>query len=337
MPKLKLIKTLWGIEEPISPTLFESIRKEGYHGVEVIRLAWRQNNNNDNNNNNNEISSAHNNPNPLLVESLNKAGLEVVCQIHTAGGYLDSGGEYVYCGEYDVSAHKTSFQTQLRECANLLSQVKAGGFVNVHAGVDAWSSQEATDFLTYCLEEIRGVDFPVTFETHRQRLFGSPFQTRELLLQHIQQQDHQQQQQQQQQHIQLEGLKLNADLSHWYCACERVFDARQSRDAPWWPLLVDQVAQRCHYIHARLGWAQGPQMADPSAPECQQERDLQIDVWKRLVEIMNQRDGENGICYISPEYGPAPYLPLVPHTQEPVASLTGAVGYTKKILEAMFE
>lgn len=285
----------------VSPSLFESIKKEGYFGVEVIRLAWTLDQKN-------------------LVDSLNYAGLAVVCQIHTTGGFLQ-GDEYIYCGEYSVEAHKADFKEQLQECAQLLSQVDAGGFVNVHAGVDAWTNDEAKEFLEVCLEEIDKVDFQVTFETHRQRLFGSPFQTRELLLGG--------------KSSELAPLKLNADLSHWYCACERVFDQRQKRDATWWPIVVDELAKRCYYIHARLGWAQGPQMADPSAPECQAEMNLQVEVWERLISRMKQR-GPDSSCYMSPEYGPPPYMPVTPHSQEPVASLPGAVAFTKNLLEQIY-
>ena len=65
-PELKFIKTLWGIDDPISPELFESIRQEGYAGVEVIRLAYGT-----------AESKAG------LVESLNAAGLACVTQIHS--------------------------------------------------------------------------------------------------------------------------------------------------------------------------------------------------------------------------------------------------------------
>jgi hypothetical protein len=124
--ELKLIKTLWGIDEPISTKLFNSIKEEGYHGVEVIRLAWDGENNRD-----------------LLTSSLNEAGLACVCQIHTAGGYInDDNGEYVYCGAYDVEVHQEDFKKQLQECKELLNLVQNGGFINVHAGVDAWSNDE---------------------------------------------------------------------------------------------------------------------------------------------------------------------------------------------------
>lgn len=299
--ELRLIKTLWGIDDPLSPELLKSIKEEGYHGIEVIRLAWLFDK-------------------ELLVQSLNEAELSVVCQIHTSGGYLID-NEYIYCGAYDVAVHQEDFKTQLVECKHLIGMVDKGGFINVHAGVDAWSKTEALEFLEYCLNEIEQTvpETTVTFETHRQRLFGSPFQTRELLSSPS-----------------LAKLKLNADLSHWYCACERVFNPKEDRDKTWWPDLVKAMAGHCEYIHARLGWAQGPQMADPSAPECDAERNLQVEVWKQLIRAQLGRDAPTVSIYCSPEYGPPPYLPVKPHSQEPVASLPDAVAYTKKLLEDLF-
>jgi hypothetical protein len=308
--ELKLIKTLWGIDEPISIKLFNSIKEEGYHGVEVIRLAWIEENNN----------------RDILINSLNESGLACVCQIHTAGGYINSdNGEYVYCGAYDVAVHQEDFKKQLKECKELLTLVQNDGFINVHAGVDAWSNDEVIQFLTFCFNEIEQTKcITVTFETHRQRIFGSPFQTRDLLsIPSIAQSNY---------------LKLNADLSHWYCSCERVFNSNDDdRDKIWWPKLLALVSKRCEYIHARFGFAQGPQMSDPSAIECDTDRRLQIEVWELLMKEQKKKISSTGIIFVSPEYGPAPYMPSKPHTQEPVASLPEAVTYTKKVIEEIFE
>jgi hypothetical protein len=113
------------------------------------------------------------------------------------------------------------------------------------------------------------------------------------------------------QHSELAELKLNADLSHWYCACERVFDVTQARDEPWWPAVLQSVAERCYYIHARFGWSQGPQMADPSTPECDVDRNLQMFNWQVLLQTMIARDrggGETGDCFVSPEIRHRIYL-----------------------------
>jgi len=315
-PRLKLIKTLWGIDDPVSPELFRSIKDEGYYGVEVIRLNW--------------ILDDDNKSRDVLVNALNEAGLGCVTQIHTSGGYIDENtGEYVYCGAYDVTAHEEDFKKQLRECKEFLELVNHGGFVNVHAGVDAWSNDEVVQFLKFCFAEIEQTapDITVTFETHRQRIFGSPFQTRELLaLSSLSDSKY---------------LKLNADLSHWYCACERVFDPKNEDRDKWWPGVLGLIAPRCEYIHARFGWAQGPQMADPSAPECEKDRNLQVEIWKELVLEQQKPDHVGGggtrNIFISPEYGPAPYLAVQPHSQEPISPLPAAVSYTKKIIEVLFE
>ena len=299
--QLKLIKTLWGIDDPISPELFKSIKKEGYYGVEVIRLTWMD-----------EKSRE------TLVNALNESGLGCVTQIHTAGGYIE-GGNYIYCGAYDVETHQKDFSKQLQECKDLLGKVKKGGFVNVHAGVDAWSNNEVVQFLEYCFTEIGKSGMKVCFETHRQRIFGSPFQTRELLaLPSLSESKY---------------LKLNADLSHWFCACERVFNPLEEDRDKWWPAVLESVISRCGYLHARFGWAQGPQMADPSAAECETERNLQIAMWKELAKGQMANSDE---VFVSPEYGPAPYMPWKPGTQEPVASLPAAVSYTKGVIEDLF-
>ena len=304
---LSLIKTLWGVEQPISPELFASIRQEGYAGVEVIRLAWQG-----------PEQAVH------LVQALNEAGLCLVCQIHTTGGYIMADGEYAYCDAYQVEQHLESFRRQLQECQHLLEQVKSGGFVNVHAGVDAWTAKEAIQFLQTALYLVKDFCFPITFETHRQRLFGSPFTTRDILQAPALQEN-------------LHLLNLNADLSHWYCVCERVLDLDAPRDAPWWPNLLNElVAPRVTYIHARFGWAQGPQLADPSAPAHSQDVALQRGVWKRLIMQQIMGSDNQAKIYVCPEYGPLPYMPVHPRTQVPVANLAAAVAYTKDCVVQLY-
>jgi hypothetical protein len=79
-------------------------------------------------------------------------------------------------------------------------------------------------------------------------------------------------------------------------------------------------------------------MADPSAPECRTERNLQLGVWRILFKEIMSRDNGNGNadCFVSPEFGPPPYLPVLPNTLKPVASLPAAVAYTKVQIETIF-
>ena len=114
----------------------------------------------------------------------------------------------------------------------------------MHAGVDAWSLDESIDFLQRASTIIDACKYDVVIETHRQRLFHSPFTTRELLS-HPKVKE-------------LANIKLNADLSHWFVSCERVFDPSTKRDRGWWPsLLGDLLAPRCESVRLRTGPADG--------------------------------------------------------------------------------
>ena len=81
---------------------------------------------------------------------------------------------------------------------------------------------------------------PVSHETHRQRYFATPWQTRHILRQ-------------------FPDLRITCDFSHWVCVCERLL--------PDMGETISLAAQHCHHIHARVGFAEGPQVPDPSAPE----------------------------------------------------------------------
>ena len=133
---------------------------------------------------------------------------------------------------------------------------------------------------------------------------------------------------------QLKGLRINADLSHWFVACERVFDPSEARDAEWWPQLLKDVAERCDYVHGRLGFAQGPQIADPSAKEYERDIQLQLNNWVEIWKHQVVRGDTE--CWCSPELGPQPYMPSMPHSQKDVASLPEAVQWTKKTIEETF-
>ena len=224
MPTLKLARTLWGVDGAMEPSrwdeLFAKIKAEGYDAVEAITLAWRKD--------------------PKLFRSLlDKHELGLICQIHTTGGDIDAKtGEYQYCTSSKLHAHLASFVKLLTEAAALKPL-----FVNSHSGHDSWSKDTAVAFFKYALTMEASLGVTVVHETHRQRLLFSPYSTAEILGSDA-----------------LKGkLKINADLSHWCCVCEHVFDAASPRD-DWWPATLALVAEHCHFVHCRVGHAEGPQV-----------------------------------------------------------------------------
>jgi hypothetical protein len=185
--------------------------------------------------------------------------------------------------------------------------------INCHSGVDSWNENEALSYFQQVLsieQQLLLSSAPapaaapaaaaarddqhsfikIVHETHRQRLLFNPFQAASLLS-----------------HPSLQHLKINADLSHWVCVCERVFT--ESRDR-WWPNLLNLVASHCHFIHARVGYAEGPQVPDPRSEIWRQEVEAHLVWWEKIwsrAASGELADGREQVFIIEPEHGPAPY------------------------------
>lgn len=267
--EFKLIKTLWGVpsagDTSTWDALFKEIKNEGFSGIESIGLTWKMD--------------------PVLFkELLLKHNLALVLQIHTAGGYIEN-GEYIYCSSNKIDVHVASFRTQLMEALEM-----GAVMVNSHSGHDSWDLSTAVSYFEQTMKiehellqkDSKYRDVIVVHETHRQRLMYSPYQTRDILA-----------------HPSMNQLRINADLSHWVCVCEHVFESTGDRD-DWWPSLLETVADHCHFIHARVGHAEGPQVFDPrNSSEYKNEIDAHLSWWKAI--FMKQKARGQAICYVEPE------------------------------------
>jgi len=71
------------------------------------------------------------------------------------------------------------------------------------------------------------------------------------------------------------------------------------------------VINYTHFLHPIL--IAGPQVSDPAAKEFAREVALHMGWWQ---EIWQRQKGKGlSECWVCPEFGPAPYLPALPHTQ----------------------
>mmetsp|Transcript_9928 Transcript_9928/g.22569 ORF Transcript_9928/g.22569 Transcript_9928/m.22569 type:complete len:306 (-) Transcript_9928:192-1109(-) len=282
VPQLRLVKTLWGVDEAEDPDkwddLFSRIKREGFDGVESNRFIW-------------------NLDKTKWVELLRKHELIFVAQVHTSSRITD-GREYEYRTSCEVADHIASFATLTAEAAELGAK-----FINVHSGHDLWcSGPKAIEYLTAVLEIGSKLPCPVVHETHRRRVMWNPYSAGELLA-----------------HPALKGkLRINADLSHWVCACEHVFEDDTELDK-WWPPLLAAVAEHCDFIHARVGHPNGPQVAHPDDPHHATELAAHMKWWKTIWRAQLARGMKEVWC--EPEFGPAPYMTTLPWTGVPVANL----------------
>ena len=282
-PTIKIARTLWGVDGFNEPSkwdeLFGRIKAEGFDAIECTTLTWRCD------------------P-KLLRELLDKHELGLICQIHTTGGDIDATtGEYQYLTSSKLHAHLASFVKLLTEAAALKPL-----FVNSHSGHDSWSTETAVAFFKYALTMEASLGVTVVHETHRQRLLWNPYSTAEILKTEA-----------------LKGkLKVNCDLSHWCCVCEHVFDATSARD-DWWPATLALVAEHCHFVHCRVGHAEGPQVNDPEAPEHAKDVDAHFGWWRTIWQAQAARAGAPPVVWAEPEFGPPPYMQTLPFTNEPVS------------------
>jgi hypothetical protein len=93
-------------------------------------------------------------------------------------------------------------------------------------------------------------------------------------------------------------LKLTADLSHWCVVAESLLENQQN--------IIDKVAPHCHYIHARVGYAQGAQVPDPASPAYEKELLQHTKWWQQIVD--HHKQNETAELIITPEFGPPPYM-----------------------------
>jgi len=180
--------------------------------------------------------------------------------------------------------------------------------INCHTGKDTFSTEENLAVLREAGALSRRYGIPVSHETHRGRATFSAPATRELLRA-------------------MPELRLTADFSHWCCVHESLLEDQ--------PEAVALAIERSDYIHARVGHAEGPQVSDPRAPEWSAEVEAHERWWRRIAGARRAEGREE--LYVCPEFGPAPYMSLLPHSRAPVADLWEITLYMKAMLKRILE
>ena len=163
--------------------------------------------------------------------------------------------------------------------------------INSHTGRDYYSFVENCRLFALCEEVEKKSGIPIYHETHRGRALFSTNSTKDFL-------------------DQFPALRLTADFSHWSCVSESLLKEQQD--------FMNLAMQRTGYIHARVGNEQSPQVNHPAAQENKEAVNAHVNWWMNiLTNAKNCGEKEFWICT---EFGPSPYLPTLPFTNQPVAS-----------------
>lgn len=179
--------------------------------------------------------------------------------------------------------------------------------VNCHTGKDFFSIDDNLKIIESAEKLSESTQIPVLHETHRGRFSFSLFLTNEYI-------------------HRFPMLKLTADFSHWCVVSESLLENQQD--------ILKKVFPHCFHIHARIGNAQSPQVNHPAAPENKNALFKHTEWWQSIY--LNHRQNNQPELGITCEFGPMPYLPSIPFTNQPVASQWEINLFMKNYLQKQF-
>jgi sugar phosphate isomerase/epimerase len=197
-----------------------------------------------------------------------------------------TGGSYAPASSVPFAAHIEDFRRQAE-----LSAAAGASFITCLGGSDSWPLARSVEFYARALDIAERLGLDVSFETHRSRPTFHPWATAELLRT-------------------MPALELTVDFSHWCVVCERLVDDEAA---------LGLAIARARHVHARVGYAQGPQVPDPRAPEYERELLAHESWWLRAAQAARGR-GRTTFT-VTPEFGPDGYLQCAPYSRVPVADL----------------
>ncbi len=121
-------------------------------------------------------------------------------------------------------------------------------------------------------------------------------------------------------------LRIGADFSHWCNVAESLLDDQGAA--------LNLAISRADHIHARVGFAEGPQVPDPRAEEWGEVLNKHLGWWDRIVDRA-RGEGREFLC-ITPEFGPYPYMTILPGSRQPIANQWDINVFMMKLLRARY-
>ncbi len=196
--------------------------------------------------------------------------------------------------EFDLHISAQIFPMTADELPGYIKKAEQTGALRMtsHSGRDMWEDFRKEAYWKEVLEIQKDCSIPVGHETHRFRIFYAPWETKKWL-------------------DKFPDIQVNLDLSHWCVVTETMLHDVED--------MVQLAIDRSIHIHSRVGFEEGPQINDPSVPENAHYVERHAEWWDATKKAHEER-GEEYLT-ITPEFGPYPYLYLLPHTKQPVTSL----------------
>ena len=177
--------------------------------------------------------------------------------------------------------------------------------VNSHTGNDFWTPEQNLAFIALGDRYAKQVGILVLHETHRGR-FSYTLPEAVAMLRKF------------------PNLKYTLDVSHWMVVHERLLTESDP--------LLQEIFPSVDHIHARVGFAEGPQVPNPAAPEWKNEVKAHLDIWEKII-----RSQAGKVFTVTTEFGPPPYMATFPFTNQPLADQWEANVWMMNALKSRFQ
>lgn len=181
-------------------------------------------------------------------------------------------------------------------------------FINSQTGKDYYSFEQNQELISLAEQISTETGVTIVHETHRGKFSFCAATTRQFL-------------------EAIPGFTLAADFSHWCNVSESFLQDQQET--------VDVAIKRTAHIHARVGHTQAAQVNDPRAPEWQEALQFHLGWWDAIIS--RQKGQGKQVSTITPEFGPWPYMPALPFTQQPVTSQWEVNLYMRNLLRDRYK
>lgn len=201
----------------------------------------------------------------------------------------------------DIEKHAFEFEERLMGLASLQPL-----FINTHTGKDHFTFEENKRLIDIAFSISGRTGIKIIHETHRGR-FGFAAHIARNYLQRI------------------PGLRITFDVSHWCNTAESLLEDQDEA--------VALALSHTDHIHARIGFAQGPQVPDPRDPRWANEMEFHVGCWDKII-AEKKRSGSS--ITITPEFGPAPYMMHLPFSEKPLADQWDINLFIMKLLKERY-
>lgn len=201
--------------------------------------------------------------------------------------------------DVDFELHKENYRRKIENLASVNPV-----FINSQTGKDFFSYEQNKELIEVAKDVEQKSGVKVLHETHRGKFSFAAHITQKFLQT-------------------IPDLRITFDLSHWCNVAETMLEDQDEA--------VNLAIDRADHIHARVGFAEGPQIPDPRASEWASTVRIFVNWWQRIVDRA-RKEGKSEFT-ITSEFGPFPYMTIQPFTTMPITDQWAVNVYMMELLK----